>query len=194
LRILRHDYPQGSWLGKSLRNLKFQPLTLSERKAAESVRDFVQKAEMWSDELEPQSLQKLSQALQEYESFMNNKRKHEMEAQKAYELTASKLWGLFNQGEWADIETLTTGANKINRIQAYRILRVWAISGIADVVDRTTRNGIRFKRNYDVLKRAETLPLLKYVLTREQLRSFSNRYATQIKTNYEERKTRAKYG
>ena len=185
-------YPGGNWLQTSISFHTYTPPTLEERKRNE--------AGINDEDLQSQIKQltalpeysNLKQAVEDYTLFQSRKKKHESASQKLYEFHANQIWEFLDDNEWIDLDSILDHL-EISRAKAYRIIRTWAVSGTADVVDRSHPDGYNFKLTYDLKKRIPYLPPVRYVLDREEFVAFESRYGQSVHKQYVERKSKAKY-
>ncbi|WP_157210579.1 transposase [Turneriella parva] len=185
-------YPRENWLRTSISAHTYTPPTLEERKRNELSSD--------NDDLITQIKQLVSRpehadlkhAVEDYILFQSRKKKHESASQQLYEFHANQIWEFLGDNEWSDLDSILDSL-QISRAKAYRIIRTWAVAGIADVVDRSHPDGFNFKLLYDFRKRIPILPPVRYVLDREEFVSFESRYSQSVQKQYVERKSNAKY-
>ena len=192
LGMVRERYPIENWLKTSISNLTYIPLTLEERRRLDSTsRDTNLEEELRQLTLLPEYAN-LKHAIEDYRLFQKRKKKHEAASQKLYEFHANQLWEFLDDDEWSDLDSIIAHL-KISRAKAYRIIRSWAIAGIAKVVDRSHPDGYNFKFIYDLKKNIPLLPTIRYVLDREEFIAFESRYGQTVQKQYVERKSKAKY-
>ena len=190
--IRRRSYPGKGWLLNTISKHTYSPLTLEERKRVENNVTGVQPEAEIITLMEMPEHRDLRHAIEDHKHFLTRKKKYEQEAQKLYEFHASQLWEFLLDDEWSDLDSIL-GVLNVPRAKAYRILRSWAIAGVAKVVDRSHPDGYNFKLIYDLKKTIPILPAIRYVLDRNEFNSFEERYQKCIEKQYVQRKSKAKY-
>jgi ISXO2-like transposase domain len=190
--IRRTKYTHKGWLKETLSKAKFIPLSMEERKVSPAPSNDELSGWEFEPLLENPEYANLKLAIGDFRDFSRRKRKHESEMQKQYEYYAQRLWGFLEDHEWADLDSLIS-ASQVPRAKAYRIIRQWAIAGIASVVDRSCADGFNFKLIYDLRKTISALPPIRYVLSRSEFSDYESLYGKFISKQYVQRKVKAKY-
>ncbi|MBX3722419.1 MAG: transposase [Turneriella sp.] len=185
-------YLPKDWLKTALSKAKFIPLSMEERKVSPTPGNDELLGWEFEPLLENPEYANLKIAIEDFRDFSRRKKKHESEMQKQYEYHAQRLWGFLEDHEWSDLDGLIS-ASQVPRAKAYRIIRQWAIAGIASVVDRSCADGFNFKLIYDLRKTISTLPAIRYVLSRSEFGNYESHYGKFILKQYVQRKVKAKY-
>jgi len=189
---VRIKYPPENWLQVSLSKLKYHPPTLEERKSWGTKGEEGLSATELATLLSSEQLTNYENAKRDYESFLPRRTKSDRASQKLYEFYAARLWEFLDEDGFTDLDSLIDAAN-IPRAKAYRIIRLWALHGLASVVDRSHPDGYNFQFIYDLKRTFPFLPDIRYVLRRSEFANFDALYEQKVQRHYVQRKSKEKY-
>ena len=177
LRFRRGKCAEAGWLKETIKILRFQPLSLEERKIIDKSNSHE------TQKINFDEFPRLARMMDDAKRFKQKPKQHEHEQQRRLEFQAARLWEFLSDDEYQDIDTLIhlTG---VERSSAYRAIRIWALAGVAEVIDRTRRTGVKDRISYDVRSKLPQLPTLRYALSRNEFVNFETKYRQFIEAAY----------
>ena len=133
----------------------------------------------------------LKQAVEDYLYFWDEDNRQRRHHESEYNALAHRLFSLLTDRELRSLHS-ACNAGTINKRKAYRIVRVWAKLGIAEVVEYRKRENREV--SYDVKRLIPILPDILYTYTLDELQDLSDEWEN-IEIIRPERKERTgKYG
>jgi len=195
-KYAQHICLPNQWLKNKIQKLCYKPLTFEERQKLEINLYRYKPDSKLLPILEKSENQKLRQQINIYKQYHEGALKlkdWQKAKEKQYQYLAVKLWEALPDDGWGELNDIAEREN-LSKLQLLRIVRTWAIFGIAEVVDRTYIDGINKQLIYDIQK---ILPVLPDILYRQNRKRFENNseWKNYVKTDYfsKPKKSRFKY-
>ena len=176
--LYSNEKRQNNWFNKNIEDQKFSAIDYDKFKLFSNFDSKKMIQNMLGERLKIE--------MDKYEKFIRGKelRKDQMRRQRKFQKTADIIWGAFNNhDEWFELNSIIEEHN-LQKEHALRVVRLWSISGIIKVVDRTHPDGLENRIQYDLKKKFSILPKMIYVLNHDELLLFKNEYEKNIVKNY----------